>query len=412
MSQTNQANARKRAPLAISLGIIAVLGTALVSASSVYTDVLWFDQLGFLTVFTTQIWAQIGVFIASALFAGVVIWLNIYLAWRLRPIYVTSNDFFGRDLSEYRGILDKARKRLLLVIPVVIAVLIGMSQSSEWQSVLLFLNHTYTGVLDPQFNMDVSFYLFDLPFYVSLVSYLMFVTFLALIPAILFHLVYGGIRFNGRASSFTTAARIQIAVLAAFFMMLLGATIWLGQYETLTSASGLFTGATYSDVNASIPAAQILTSIAFVVALLFLAAAVIAKWRLGGGRSGCAIEINIGGAGPVIEGRGKIVVYHRASRGRHGDETLPDLDTCSCFVGMPVQGNVLPTSSSKTIVQGPTGLIVSSAFVDPLVKCYGGTRVRIQSIAHSCGINAARSCFPRHVPHTAQLGQRRQGTCD
>jgi len=86
MSQTNQANARKRAPLAISLGIIAVLGTALVSASSVYTDVLWFDQLGFLTVFTTQIWAQVGVFIASALFAGVVIWLNIYLAWRLRPI--------------------------------------------------------------------------------------------------------------------------------------------------------------------------------------------------------------------------------------------------------------------------------------------------------------------------------------
>jgi uncharacterized membrane protein (UPF0182 family) len=302
MSQTNQANARKRAPLAISLGIIAVLGTALVSASSVYTDVLWFDQLGFLTVFTTQIWAQVGVFIASALFAGVVIWLNIYLAWRLRPIYVTSNDFFGRDLSEYRGILDKARKRLLLVIPVVIAVLIGMSQSSEWQSVLLFLNHTYTGVLDPQFNMDVSFYLFDLPFYVSLVSYLMFVTFLALIPAILFHLVYGGIRFNGRASSFTKAARIQIAVLAAFFMMLLGATIWLGQYETLTSASGLFTGATYSDVNASIPAAQILTSIAFVVALLFLAAAVIAKWRLAvlGTSLMLVLAVVLGGVWPGI----------------------------------------------------------------------------------------------------------------
>jgi uncharacterized membrane protein (UPF0182 family) len=302
MSQTSQADIRKRAPLAISIGIVAVLAVGLLSASSVYTDVLWFDQLGFLSVFTTQIWAQVGVFAITALISGLVVWINIYLAWRLRPIYATSNDFFGRDLSEYRQILDRLRKRLFILLPAAIGIFVGSSQSSEWEKVLLFLNHSYTGVLDPQFKLDVSFYLFDLPFYIDLVSFLMVVAFLALIPAILFHLIYGGIKFNGKQSTFSKTARIQIAVLAAVFMALLGLTIWLGQYETLTSPSGLFTGATYSDVNASIPAAQILTAIAFVVALLFLVAAVIAKWRLAvlGTSLMLVLAVVLGGVWPGI----------------------------------------------------------------------------------------------------------------
>ena len=302
MTQMSQAEIRKRAPLAISIGIVAVLAVGLLSASSVYTDVLWFDQLGFLSVFTTQIWAQVGVFAITALITGLVVWINIYLAWRLRPIYATSNDFFGRDLTEYRQILDRLRKRLFILVPAAVGIFVGSSQSSEWEKVLLFLNHSYTGILDPQFKLDVSFYLFDLPFYIDLVSFLMVVTFLALIPAILFHLIYGGIKFNGKQSTFSKTARIQIAVLSAAFMVLLGLTIWLGQYETLTSPSGLFTGATYSDVNASIPAAQILTAIAFVVALLFLAAAVIAKWRLAvlGTSLMLVLAVVLGGVWPGI----------------------------------------------------------------------------------------------------------------
>ncbi|MEY3484234.1 MAG: hypothetical protein RLZZ218_1069, partial [Actinomycetota bacterium] len=302
MSQINAADLRKRAPLAISIGIVAVLAVALVSGSSVYTDVLWFDQLGFLSVFTTQIWAQVAVFAITALFAAVVVWVNIYLAWRLRPIYVTGNDFFGRDLTEYRQVLDRLRKRLLLIVPIAIGIFVGSSQSSDWQSVVLFFNSTASGVTDPQFNLDVSFYLFDLPFYILLVSYLMVVTFLALIPVILFHLVYGGIKFNGKQSSFSKTARVQISVLASVFMALLGATIWLGQYETLTSSAGLFTGATYSDVNASIPAAQILTAIAFVVAIIYLAVAVIAKWRLAilGTSLMLVLAVVLGGVWPGI----------------------------------------------------------------------------------------------------------------
>jgi uncharacterized membrane protein (UPF0182 family) len=286
----------------ISIGIIAVLAIILTSASGVYTDVLWFDQLGYLNVFTTQIQAQVSIFFVTALVSGIIVWGNIYLAWRSRPVYVTSNDFLGRDLGEFRTALDKIRRRIFFALPLVVGIFFGMGQSQDWAKVLQFLNHTYTGVVDPQFKLDIGFYLFDLPFYIDLVGFGLVLLIITVIPTLIVHLLYGGIKFNGRASTFSKAARIQLAVLAAAFMVVLGLSIWIGQYETMTSASGLYTGATYSDVNAAIPAAQILTAIAFVVAILFVVVAVIARWRLAILGTGLMLvcSILLGGAWPGL----------------------------------------------------------------------------------------------------------------
>ena len=303
MSQPQPVNIRRRRrPLLISVGIVFVLGLILTSASGFYTDALWFDQLGYLSVFTTQIKAQVAVFFVVALIAGLVIWLNIFIAWRSRPIYVTSNDFLGRDLGEFRTVIEKARRRLFLLIPIVVGAFFGFAQSSNWDKVLEFLNHSYTGVVDPQFKMDIGFYLFDLPFYVELVGFGLTLLILTIIPTLIIHLVYGGIKFNGKASTFSKAARTQLAILAALFMAVLGMSIWVGQYETMNSASGLYTGATYSDVTATIPAAQILTAIAFVVALLYLSVAVIARWRLAvlGTALMLVCSILLGGAWPAL----------------------------------------------------------------------------------------------------------------
>ena len=94
------------------------------------------------------------------------------------------------------------------------------------------------------------------------------------------HIIYGSIKFNGRETFVSKAARIQIGLLAFLYLLVQGASLWLDQYLTMTSSSGLFTGATYSDVNAAIPGLQILAMISGVVALLFLVAAFVGKWRL------------------------------------------------------------------------------------------------------------------------------------
>ncbi|MEN9955800.1 MAG: hypothetical protein RLY34_607, partial [Actinomycetota bacterium] len=103
---------------------------------------------------------------------------------------------------------------------------------------------------------------------------------LAGLVATVVHLIYGGIRFGGRETKVAKAAQVQIGITAAIYLLVQGISLWLDQYATMTSSSGLYTGATYTDANAVIPGFQILALISAVVAVLFLITAVIGKWRI------------------------------------------------------------------------------------------------------------------------------------
>jgi uncharacterized membrane protein (UPF0182 family) len=112
------------------------------------------------------------------------------------------------------------------------------------------------------------------------VGYLSAVLLISGLIATAVHVIYGGIRINGSNSRIAKAARIQVSVTIALYLAVQGASLWLDQYKTLTSSSGLYTGATYADVNATIPGFQILALISFVVAILFLITSVLGNWRL------------------------------------------------------------------------------------------------------------------------------------
>ena len=275
----NIAPKRNASPAAIATLIVVVLGVAALGALSVYTDLLWYGQLGFDKVFTTQIFAQAATCAAGGLVMGLFAWLGFYIAYRNRPIYLKFAD--ERDpFATYRQLLDQLRKLIMIGLPVGVGVLGGLAAASQWDTVLVWLNRTYTGELDPQFGLDVSFYLFDLPFLTSLVGFLSAAILISGLIGTAVHLIYGGIRFNGKDTRIAKAARLQVAISAALYLLVQGASLWLDQYSTMASSSGLYTGATYADANAVIPGFQILALISVVVAALFLITAVFANWRL------------------------------------------------------------------------------------------------------------------------------------
>jgi len=275
----NIALKRNSSPAAIATIIVIVLGVAALGLLGVYTDLLWFGQLGFDSVFTTQIFAQTAVFFAGALFMGLLTWLGFFIAYKNRPIYLKFND--ERDpFAPYRMLLDQLRKVIMIGLPVAIGALGGVAAGTQWKLVLTWLNGTPSGEVDPQFGLDVSFYLFDLPFFSSAVGFVSAAVLISGLIAAAVHMIYGGIRFNGRETKVGKAARIQIAVTAAVYLVVQGLSLWLDQYATMTSSSGLYTGATYSDVNAVIPGFQILALISAVVAVLFLITAVMGQWRI------------------------------------------------------------------------------------------------------------------------------------
>ena len=266
-------------PSTIAIGIVVVIGAILLSVAGLYTDVLWFDQLGFLNVLTTQIFAQIALFTVSALAFTLITGLGLWLAFRFRPVYLKFADERS-PFEQYRQLVDQLRKAVMIGIPLALGALAGLAVAPNWGIVLSYLNQTPFGDTDPQFGLDISFYIFELPFYIGLVGFLSAAFLIALLLAAGVHIIYGSIKFNGRETLVSRAARIQIGVTAFLYLLTQGASLWLDQYSTLTSSAGLFTGASYSDVNAAIPGLQILALISVVVALLFLVAAFVGKWRL------------------------------------------------------------------------------------------------------------------------------------
>ena len=274
-------NKRRVSPTGVAIIILVVLAVIVVFGAGVYTDYLWYQQLGFTKVFTTNIVAQIQLFLAAGLFSALYLWFCIWVAFKFRPIYAASIVGSARSLSAYREILAQVRKPLLIVAPALTGIFAGLWAAPVYRQALLFLNATNSGIKEAQFHQDASFYLFKLPFLTSMDSFLSSISFIGMVAILLINLVFGGITFpGGRRVQITRSARIQVGVAAAVFIGWQAFSLWLNQFQTMTNATGLYTGATYTDVNATIPGLQIMTLIALLVAATFLFAGFTGRWRL------------------------------------------------------------------------------------------------------------------------------------
>ncbi len=267
---------RRRAPIAITVAVIAALLIGFFVFSGFYADLLWFQQLGFTEVLTTQWIATIAMFLIGFVGMALPVWLAIEIAYRTRPVYAK----LSSQVDRYQQVVEPLRRLATYGIPALFGLFGGVAAASRWQLALLWMNGTPSGTKDPQFNLDVSFYLFDLPFFQAVVAFSSAVVLIALIATAVVTYLYGGIRVVSREVWISMAARVQISVLAALYLILQAVSLWLDQYTTLNDTGTLITGASYTDVAAIIPGRVILAGIALMVAVLFVVTAFIGRWRL------------------------------------------------------------------------------------------------------------------------------------
>jgi uncharacterized membrane protein (UPF0182 family) len=135
-------------------------------------------------------------------------------------------------------------------------------------------------VKDPQFNMDISFFAFRLPFWQTIIGWGISTLVLAIIASTVVHYLYGGIRLQVQEDRTTVAARLQLSVLLGGVVLLKAVAYWFDRYALALKESKIITGLTYTDVNAVLPAKAILAGIALVCALLFFANIVRRSWVL------------------------------------------------------------------------------------------------------------------------------------
>ncbi|ROR31083.1 hypothetical protein EDF63_2515 [Curtobacterium sp. JUb34] len=300
MTTTSSTSGRRspRVPIVVTIIVLAALVIGFFIFASLYTDYAWFAQLGFQQVLTTRWIAGTLMFLAGFLGMAVPVFLSIGLAFRYRPVYAKLNS----QLDRYQQVIEPLRRAVMIGIPVVLGIFAGLSTSGRWSMVLEYFNRTPFGKTDPQFGLDIGFYVFELPFWRSIVAYSSAVVLIAGLAALAACYLYGALRFGGREVRISRAARIQLAVTAALYIALQAVSLWLDQYAALTKSNSLITGAQYTEVNAVIPGREIMAGIAAIVAILFIVTAIIGRWRISIVGTGLLLvaAIVIGGIYPWI----------------------------------------------------------------------------------------------------------------
>ncbi|GAB3160892.1 UPF0182 family protein [Myceligenerans halotolerans] len=276
---------------------------ALLLLAQFWTEILWFDQIGFSRVIWTE-WITRGLlFVTGFLVMGGAVFASFAVAYRSRPMYVPSAE--QATLEQYREAIEPLRRVVTFAAPVLVGFFAGIAASAQWQRVLLAMNSETFGETDPQFGLDLSFYVFLLPALRSIIGFLMAVVIIASIAGVVTHYLYGGLRIGpaqGNLPRTTNAARIHIAVVGTVLMLLFAANYWLDRYSILNSTGARFDGASYADVHSVIPAKGILAVVALLVAVLFLAAAFRGNWQLPAIGVGLMVvsAIVIGGIYPAV----------------------------------------------------------------------------------------------------------------
>jgi uncharacterized membrane protein (UPF0182 family) len=304
---------RRPGALAPTLAILGAVVFLLVLFAELWTEVLWFREVGFVDVLRTRLLTQAGLFAAAALIMSLAVWASLTLAFRARPVYAPSTP--GQEaLDRYREQLEPLRRLVGLAVPLVLGLFAGSAASGQWQTVQMWLHRQPFGDTDPEFGLDVGFYVFTLPLLQFLVGFATAVVLLAGLAALLTHYLYGGLRLSGPGERTTPQARVHLGLLGAAFLLLRAASYWLERYALMTVENNRITGPLYTEVNAVIPARTLLAVVSVLVALTFLWTVVRGNWRVPALGVGLLVLVAVaaGGVWPQVIQRFQVVPNQQA----------------------------------------------------------------------------------------------------
>lgn len=242
-------NMRNRLPVLLLAALLVGILFLLQSFPVFYTDWQWFKSMGQESVFSTRILAQLAIFAVATFVFFVAFMLNVWIAQRLSP----------RGAATSRPVFVLAS-----VAGAVLAFFVGLVVQAQWETILLFFNSAPSGVSDPVFARDVSYYFFTLPVYSLLQSLLsMSIIIIAVAAGAIYSLALGKFRL-------TPGVKAHLSALGAVFLLVFAWSYQISIAKLVYSARGVVYGASYTDINAQWPAYSILTWITVAAALILL----------------------------------------------------------------------------------------------------------------------------------------------
>jgi uncharacterized membrane protein (UPF0182 family) len=259
----------------IVLAMLVFLLLALRSLSTLWTDFLWYSSLDKAGVWSTVVFTRVWLVIGAAVVAFAFFWINLYIVDLLSPRSGVQPGSPDEELLErYQDWVEPRSGRVRVLLSVFFGMLIGLGAAAWWQDWLMFRHGGDFGIVDPVFGHDVGLYVFQVPFLRDLFGWAFQLTLVLTLVVIVAHYLNGGINVQGPGER--TSSGILLAVLA----LLKAAAYQLDKWELLYSTRGQVFGASHTDVNAQVPALNLLIIISLLAAVILLVNVRFRGWTL------------------------------------------------------------------------------------------------------------------------------------
>ena len=259
--------------------ILVVLLAAILSlrgTARMWTDYLWFDSLGHGDVWTEILVYKIVLSVIFIVIFFLLMYSNLAIADRLAP--ATRPPGPEEELiRHYHDAVGHRRRLVSVVIAVLFALIVGGGTGGEWQKAILYFNSVEFGIDDPQFSQDIGFYVFKLPFIQFLISWFFRALIIVAVITAIAHYVNGGIRVQTTGQRVTPQVKVHLSVLLALIASTRAVGYYYDRFSLNFSSRGPVDGASYTDINAQLPAINLLLLISALSAVLL----VINIWQRG-----------------------------------------------------------------------------------------------------------------------------------
>jgi uncharacterized membrane protein (UPF0182 family) len=223
---------------------------------SIYMSALWFGSLGYSAVYWYIFKLKLELFLVFFVLTAAILrggfWLieRAFASFNIGPRTVFINQ---QPVSISIG---RFLRPIAWVVAIIAGLIFGLGMREEWRDFALYFHAPQTTLADPIFNKPVSFYLFTLPVYDSISSWLLALTVIILIAAAAYAALTATQETVLASAKDKKPWRVGITVVSIPLAICLVVIAWrtlLSRYPYLWEDHQIFSGVTYMEANHLLP---------------------------------------------------------------------------------------------------------------------------------------------------------------
>ena len=262
---------RRRWLIALIVGVIALI-FLFSRAVSVYISALWYDSLGYSSVYWYIFRTKLIIFLVFAIITTAILRAAF---WLLERNFSASALGSRTIMVNNQAVqINPARffRPFAWILSIIFGLFYGAAMKDGWRQFALYWNQPATPDPDPIFGKPLGFYLFSLPVHQLINRWLVVLSFVILIATIIFAALSATQKQKTKAAteSVLKSGYAAASFALAAFLLVLAWRVYLGRYPYLWQDHQSFSGVTYTEANYNLPGLTIVAITLIVAAAIII----------------------------------------------------------------------------------------------------------------------------------------------